>query len=264
MGFATEAVEKAVQITQTSGLFPEAPHAVELAQVKLWLAQGNLQAATQWAASQEQRLGPGDPFQYENEVTHIAQARILIAQDKSGEAISLLAHLEEIARSAGRMSRILEILLLQALALRQRGDGKSALLALTKCLELAEPEGYVRLFLDEGKPMQSLLAQWLTYAGASPLKEYASHLLSQLDAEMHTIGVQEKGLRKGDLVEPLSQRELEVLRLIALGKTNQEVANELIVSAGTIKAHTASIYRKLDVANRTEAVTRARQLGILF
>ena len=261
---AAEAVEKAVQLAQRSGLFPEAPQAVELAQAKLWLAQGNLQAATHWAASLKRRLDSKGPFRYEDEVIHIAQARILIAQNKSEEAIALLSDLEEIARSAKRMGRVLEILLLKTLSLQQQGECEHAILMLTECLGLAEREGYVRLFLDEGQPMQSLLAQWLVHCGDNSVRAYANNLLSQFDAELHTSAVQKQDSRMGDLVEPLSQRELEVLHFIALGKTNQQVADELIVSPGTVKAHTASIYRKLDVANRTEAVARARQLGILL
>jgi LuxR family maltose regulon positive regulatory protein len=256
-------VEKAIQLIQIRGVFSEARKAVEIAQVKLWLAQGDLQAATHWAASLLRRLGSDDPFRFENEVTHIAQARVLIAQNKPEEGIALLSHLEEIARSTGRMGRLLEILLLQASALWQRGECEHALLALTRCLELAAPEGYARLFLDEGKPMQSLLVQWLVHASDSPQRTYASHLLSQFETELHSSEVQEKDSRMGDLVEPLSQRELEVLHLIALGRTNQEIARQLIVAPGTVKAHTASIYRKLNVTNRTEAVARARQIGIL-
>jgi LuxR family maltose regulon positive regulatory protein len=166
-------------------------------------------------------------------------------------------------------------MLLKALALQGVGDTAQADLTLTKSLALAEPSGYVRVFLDEGRPMQLLLAQWLAHADAGPLRDYALHLLSQFDAEPHTLpaaqeeaspaSVSSARLRQSGqaLVEPLSQRELEVLRLIALGRTNQEIARQLIVAPGTVKAHTASIYRKLDVANRTEAVARARQLGIL-
>lgn len=261
---AIEAVEKAIQLIQTRGVFSEARHAVEIAQVKLWLAQGDLQAANRWAASQEERLSSDDLFGFENELTHITQARVFIAQNKPNEAIGLLSHLEETARSAGRMGRVIEILLLQALAMRELGDSEHALLALTKCLTLAEPEGYVRVFLDEGQPMQMLLAQWLAHASAGPLRDYAIRLLSHFDAELHVVtAAQEKASPTGNLVEPLSQRELEVLHLIALGRTNQEIAQHLIVSPGTVKAHTSSIYRKLDVANRTEAVARARQLGIL-
>jgi ATP/maltotriose-dependent transcriptional regulator MalT len=123
--------------------------------------------------------------------------------------------------------------------------------------------------------MQLLLAQWLAHAGSNPLRDYAINLLSQFDAEPFVVpAAQEKTSPVGDrsarlrqsaqaLIEPLSKRELEVLHLIALGETNQEIAGQLIVAAGTVKAHTASIYRKLDVANRTQAVARARQLGIL-
>jgi LuxR family maltose regulon positive regulatory protein len=119
----------------------------------------------------------------------------------------------------------------------------------------------VRVFLDEGQPMKMLLAQWLTQNNTSLLMNYASHLLIQFDAEPHGDTVA-TSLRQ-TLAEPLSPRELEVLHLVALGKTNQEIAEELVVARGTIKAHAASIYRKLNVTNRTEAVARARQLSIL-
>jgi LuxR family maltose regulon positive regulatory protein len=245
--------------------------------VKLWLAQGDLPAATRWVASLAQRFGPNDLFRFENEVTHIAQARVLIALNRLDEAIRLLSRLEEIARSAQRLGRVIEILLLEALALEKKGDSEDAMLALTNCLALAEPEGYVRVFLDEGQPVQMLLTQWLARAGVAsgPLWAYASHLISQFSTESHVaIAAQEKISRTGDssarlprtgqaLVWPLSPRELEVLHLLALGKSNLEIARQLIVSSGTVKAHTASIYRKLDVANRTEAAARARQLGIL-
>jgi LuxR family maltose regulon positive regulatory protein len=261
---AIEAIEKAIQLIQTRGVFSEARNAVEIAQVKLWLAQSDLQVANRWAASQEERFGSNDLPRFETELTHITRARVYIAQNKPNKAIGLLSHLEEAARSAGRMGRVIEILLLEALAMREIGDSEHALLALTKCLTLAEPEGYVRVFLDEGQPMQMLLAQWLAHAGPSPLRDYAIRLLSHFDAEPHMVtAAQEKASPAGNLIEPLSQRELEVLHLMALGRTNQEIARQLIVAPGTVKAHTASIYRKLDVANRTEAAARARQLGIL-
>ena len=152
------------------------------------------------------------------------------------------------------------------------GRFKEALELLDGCLYFAYPEGYVRVFLDEGRPLRMLLAQWLAHAGAGPLRGYAIHLLSQFDAgPLAVTATKGKTSLAGDpsassgqaLIEPWSQRELEVLHLMALGRTNQEIARQLIVAPGTVKAHTASIYRKLDVANRTEAVARARQLGIL-
>jgi LuxR family maltose regulon positive regulatory protein len=209
-------------------------------------------------------LSSEDSFRFENEGTHITQARVLIAQNKPDEAIDLLLLLEKIARAARRMGRVIEILILQALALQQIGDCEQAILVMTKCLALAEPEGYVRLFLDEGQHVQLLLAQWLAHAGLGALRDYAVRLLSAFDAEPYAVPASpQKASTTGGLAEPLSQRELEVLHLMALGKTNQEIAVQLIVASGTVKAHTASIYRKLEVANRTEAVSHARQLGIL-
>jgi LuxR family maltose regulon positive regulatory protein len=113
---ALEAVEKAIQAIQTRGVFSEARHAVEIAQVRLWLAQGDLQAAKRWAASQEERLRSDDLFRFENELTRITQARVLIAQNKPNEAIALLSHLEETARPAGRMGRVIEIVTVQLVA----------------------------------------------------------------------------------------------------------------------------------------------------
>jgi len=262
---STEAVEKAVHLIQTRGVFSEARNAVESAQVKQWLTQGDLQAVNRWATTaQEERSGSEDRFGFEKELTLITRARALIAQNRPDDAIRLLSDLEDIARSAGRMGRVIEILLLKALALQEMGDFEHAILVLTECLTLAESGGYVRIFLDEGQPMQILLAQWLAHASAGSLRNYATHLLSQFDARWQNITtVQGSASPIGNLVEPLSQRELEVLHLIALGRTNQEIAQQLVVARGTVKAHTANIYRKLEVANRTEAVARARQLGLL-
>ncbi len=261
---AKEAVQNAIHLIETRGVFSEARNAVDAAQVRLWLAQGDLEAANRWAVSQKERSGWDDLSRFENELAHITQVRVFIAQNTPDEATGLLSHLEETARSAERTGRVIEILLLKALAMRQMGDSKHAILALTECLTLAEPSSYVRIFLDEGQPMQMLLAQWLARASAGLLRDYSVRLLSQFDAEPHAIpAAQERICPSGNLVEQLSQRELEVLHLMSLGSTNQEIARQLIVAPGTVKAHTASIYRKLDVANRTEAVTRAWQIGIL-
>jgi LuxR family maltose regulon positive regulatory protein len=135
---------------------------------------------------------------------------------------------------------------------------------LEEVLNLAEPGGYMRVFLNEGQCMQTLLAQWLAQAGSSPLQDYVIRLLSQFDNEPHQgTAARKQVLPAGKLVEPLTRRELEVLHLMALGKTNQEIAEQLVVAAGTVKTHAASIYRKLEAANRTEAVSRARHLGLL-
>ena len=264
---AAEAVAKALQVLETSSVFSEARRAVEGAQVKLWLAQGNLEAASRWAASVEVRPGSDDRVEYESEPVHIARARVWIAQRAPAEAIALLAPLEETARSRGRMGRVVEILILKALAMQGIDNLAQADAALAESLALAEPEGYARVFLDEGRPMQALLARWAARAGPGPVREYATHLLAQFETEPPLPAAAQQtappAAREQALVEPLSPRELEVLHHIALGRTNKEIAQELIVAPGTIKAHTSSIYRKLDVANRTEAVARARQLDLL-
>ena len=269
---ATEVVEKAFHLVQTRGVFSEARHAVECVRVRLWLSQGDLRAANRWVASQNERFSSDDISKFENELIYFSIARVKIATNKPNQAIGLLLHLEENAQSGGRNGRLIEIMLLKALAMQRMGDTEQAMHVITKSLTLAEPEDYLRIFLDEGQPMRMLLTQWLEHFSSNPLREYATHMLSNFDAEQQTfMATQKKDYSTGGLsvnagqvlVEPLSQRELEVLQLIALGKTNQEIAQHLVVARGTIKAHAASIYRKLDVTNRTEAVARARTLGIL-
>jgi ATP/maltotriose-dependent transcriptional regulator MalT len=261
---AASTIEKAAQLIQTCGVFSEARSAVEATQVYTWLVQGDWLAVDRWVATLEKRIGSHEPFRYEDELTHITQARVWIAKKKLNEAISLLINLEESARGGGRQGRLIEVKILKALAMEAGGETKQADTTLTESLILAEPSGYVRVYLDEGQPMQSLLARWLSHADGSLLRNYAKHLLSQFEKEPHTVtSAQGKTSPIDNLVEPLSQRELEVLHFISLGRTNKEIAEQLIVAPGTVKAHTASIYRKLDVANRTEAVARARQIGIL-
>jgi len=177
---AIEVVGKASKVIQTSGVFSEARHVVELARVKLWLAQGDLQAANHWAEALKERLTSGNPFKFENELAHIAQTRVLIAQNKPHEAIGLLSCLEESARSGGRMGRVIEIMLLKALALQAMGDTTQANIAIMESLTLAEPEGYMRIFLDEGGPMLKLLSHlaqsnWLNESSSN--REFVNRLL---------------------------------------------------------------------------------------
>jgi len=255
-------IEKAIHLVQTRGVFSEARHEVEYAQVKMWLAQGDLQAANRWIAAQDERINSDKLMEFENELIYTARARILSARDMFDDAIILLSHLEKNAESGGRAGRLIEIMLLKALVLQKLGDHEEAMNALTKGLAFAELEGYVRIFLDGGEPMRMLLGQWLEQTETKPLRNYVNHLLSFFDAKPQE-KMQSFVNSSEALVEPLSAREQEVLKLIAQGKTNQEIAEQLVVARGTIKAHAASIYRKLDVTNRTEAVARARQLDIL-
>jgi len=261
---AAEAVAKAGQLVQTCGVFSEARNAVEAAQVRSWLAEGDWPAIDRWTAGLAERFRSHAPFQFEDELARITLARVYMAQHRPAEALRLLSSLEETARSDGRQGRQIEIMLLQALTLHIAGEPAQALETLAKSLALAAPEGYTRIFVDEGEPMRRLLAQVLAQDGAGPLRDYIDRLLSHFDPEPQGISAASgKAAPTGGLVEPLTAREVEIIRHIALGRTNQEIARQLVVAPGTVKAHTASIYRKLDVANRTEAVARARQLGLL-
>jgi LuxR family transcriptional regulator, maltose regulon positive regulatory protein len=234
-----------------------------------------------WRSEMANIMATENPLMDENaETTALTLARTSLATGQTEEALLLLAHLTESAKAAGHTGVAISSLVLTAVA-RQAGSitqGKpiEAFSELSEALRLAEPGGYVRVFLNEGRPMQFLLAQWLAHASAGPLRDCVIHLLAQFDTELPgKTAVQEKATFINDqvasraqpaqdaLIEPLSQRELEVLHLMAQGCANQQIARQLIVATGTVKAHAASIYRKLDVANRTEAVASARRLGLL-
>jgi LuxR family maltose regulon positive regulatory protein len=156
---------------------------------------------------------------------------------------------------------VIEVLLLQALAFQAGGDTDQATTALGRALALAEPGGFIRVFVDEGPPMARLLYEALS-RGIAP--DYVRRLLSAFpDAKLEPASPGSTQAPKSDLIEPLSEREIEVLELVAEGLTNQEIASRLFLSQHTIKAHTRNIYGKLDVHSRTEAVARGRALGVL-
>jgi LuxR family maltose regulon positive regulatory protein len=222
-------------------------------EARLWLVQGNTEAAYRWA-SQESRLSAGDEPGFEYEFVYLTLARIRIAQDRLDEALGLLARRLEVAKTAGAMGYAIEILILKAMALQVQGKNDQALTLLERALTLAKPEGYVRIFLDEGAPMGKLLRQVV----AQGIKwDYVSALLTTLENEVKAEGTHLS------LVEPLSERELEVLRLLAAGLSNKEIAQTLFIAVGTVKQHLKSIYGKLQVHNRTEAASRARDLDLL-
>ena len=228
---------------------------------RVWVAQGRLAEALEWA--REQGLSAHDDLSYLREFEHITLARVLLSQYKSDreerpmlEAMRLLERLLEAAEAGERTGRAIEILVLQALAHEAQGDIRAALGPLQRSLALAEPEGYVRIFVDEGTPMARLLSE-AAARGITP--DYTGKLLAAFEAEAH------KGEDKSDssLVEPLSQREFEVLQLIAHGLSNREIGERLFLALDTVKGHNRRIFGKLSVGRRTEAVAKARSLGIL-
>jgi LuxR family maltose regulon positive regulatory protein len=220
-------------------------------QARLWIAQGNLTAASRWA--QASGLNPADPpLTYLYEVEYLTLARLLIVQGNLEAAEVLLLRLHRAAASAGRSGSLIEILILQALTFAAQKRSEESLFVLEQALQLAEPEGFVRLFLDEGAPMVELLRRAVARDLHTP---YALRLLNAF-GETATTPSQ-------PLIEPLSTRELEVLRCVAAGYSNQEIAQDLVIAVSTVKKHVNSIYGKLEVGNRTQAVARSKELGLL-
>jgi len=168
--------------------------------------------------------------------------------------LNLLERLLRAAEDGGRTAGVIEILILQALGHQARGDVRAALVALGRALELAEPEGYVRIFVDEGAPMAGLLEAAARQAIAPA---YVRRLLSALGR------AEARPAARQPLVEPLSGRELDVLRLLAGDLDGPGIAAELVVSLNTVRSHTKSIYAKLAVNSRREAIRRTAELDLL-
>jgi LuxR family maltose regulon positive regulatory protein len=228
-------------------------HRLQTLQVRLWLAQGNLTAARQWAEGRGMRTDGAPAFRRESE--NLALARILLAGGCWTEAQSLLARLAPAAVAGGRTGRLIEILVLQALALRQADRGRTLKL-LEQAVVLAEPAGYVRTFLDEGQSLAELIHE-LTRRGG-PAQAYAARLLSGF-----SFAAEPGAHLATPLPEPLTDRELEVLRLLAAGLSNEEIARRLQVTYGTVKTHVHNIYGKLGADSRVRAVALARELHLL-
>ena len=226
---------------------------------RVWIAQGRLGEALGWA--HEQGLSADDDLSYLREFEHITLARMLLARSR-GEPVhqvtGLLERLLLAAEEGGRTGHVIEILVLQALALQASGHIPTALTCLERALTLAEPEGYVRVFADEGAPMASLLR------AAAKLRTAGNYIRRLLAAVSETGQHSPFGQApvKQALIDPLSERELEVLRLLGTELDGPAIARELMVSLSTVRTHTKHIYAKLAVTNRRAAVRRAAELDL--
>ena len=239
---------------------------------RVWLAQGRLREALDWA--RERRLSAADDLSYLREFEHITLARILLAQYKSGhsenslhEAIGLLERLLKAAEEGGRMGSAIEILVLKALTHQMQDDIPTALILLERALTRAEPEGYIRIFLDEGADLAQLMRE-AQARGIMP--DYTGKLLAAFEAEgQRNEGessiptVENRKSKVQNLIEPLTERELEILRLFKTELSGPEIARELVVALSTVRTHTKSIYSKLGVNSRRAAVRRAEELGLI-
>ncbi len=228
-------------------------------QARIGLEENELKVASKWV--EELCSDANGKLPFLSEIECIALTRTLVAQESVDEATKLLRQLFVTAEAGQHTSRMIKILILQALALQAGGDTDQAITALEKALTLAKPGGFIRTFVDEGPPIARLLYKALS-RGIAP--DYVRRLLAAFPvAKVEQTDSLKAQTSRSDLIEPLSERELEVLQLIAKGLTNPEIASRLFLSPHTVKVHAHNIYGKLGVHNRTQAVTRARTLGVL-
>ena len=241
-------------------------HPIDAIKVKIYLKQGRLSKAQEWVG--KYKLSASDEISYLREFEHITLARLLLAEyqvDRKEShvknALSLLNRLLKAAEDQNRMGSILEIQIVAALSYRALGSTSQAFTSLKHALTLARPEGFVRIFVGEGEPMQSLLSDF-----RRSLEKQArgkSHELTEYVVKLLSAFAQPKEKQQSKLVEPLSKRELEILQLIAQGLSNGEISKRLFLALNTIKGHNRVIFDKLQAQNRTEAVARARELDLL-
>jgi len=275
-------LDQAEQAKQRYAVLPEFGSLVDTYRVQIWLASGSLPEAVSWAASvSAQDVQPGTDESEAlliREAIEITLARVLVAEGRAlangspiDRALDLLTRLAARTESGGRGGRLIEILVLQAMAYSVQGDVSRALAALGKSLRLAEPQGYARVYLDEGQAIADLLRSGTARQrwGEPHLTDYANRLLQAHDDgtpdPSPTTAVQGASTvdSPSPLIEPLTPRERQVLHLIGAGCSNQEIAQELVITLSTVKKHTGNIYGKLGVSSRTQALSRAHQLGLI-
>jgi LuxR family transcriptional regulator, maltose regulon positive regulatory protein len=265
-----------IEVARQRAFWPGLVAPVQAARAHLALRQGDLPLAAAWAATSG--LQASDDLRYTHARSYVTLARVQISQGRNAPAglflaaaLQVLDRLHSATEADGRLGDVVEILLLRSLALQAQGKLAAALTALTDTLTLAEPEGYVRIFVDEGPRMAALLTH--IARGDAPVAPYAGRLLEAFP-EGDTETRRHRGTETSSssdsvispsprLIEPLSEREMEVLRLIAEGLSNQAIADRLIVAVSTIKKHVNNIYGKLNVQSRTQALLRARELKLL-
>ena len=263
---ASDAIRKAKKIREMGNIFRVTQTKLETCQVQMWLKQGSLSDASDWADEIEARLNDfdqGKDFDFVNEMEFIGLARVWIAMGIKGKnksdlnkAIHLLSRLANCAQESQRFYRLIEILVLQTIVFDHLGDEEKAFEVLEKSISLAQPEGCMRLFLDEGRPMQSILYRAQKKVICLP---YAKILFGALNDEIGEFPDSTSPI----LPERLSDREIEVLMLLPTKLTAAEMAEKLIVAKSTVDTHIKHIYSKLGVSRRMEAIQRAKEMGLL-
>jgi LuxR family maltose regulon positive regulatory protein len=244
---------------------------VAIYQVRLWLAQGDLEAAARWVEERGLERGisrgeleseaHGAPLPLLRLYEYVTLAQVYVAQSRPDEALSVLAHLQRLVEDGEWTTLLIQVLILQALALDARGDVAQAMVSLERALSLAEPGGFVRVFVDGGEPMARLLRQ---AASRGIALKYVGELLGSFDAsEYGRVGETPPHPLAQPLIEPLTERELDVLRFLPTHLSSTQIAEELFISVHTARFHIKNIYSKLNVHSRADAVRRAQELGLL-
>ena len=270
---AISTLDTFVQLAHQRNFVPRLVACGVAVRAQVELAQGNLAAAIHWAEMSGLSTDDTD-LSYLREREYLTLARVRIAQGRDNpharvlqETACLLDRLFQDAESKARIHSTIEILVLRALALQAQGNHMQALSVLERAVVLGEPHGYCRLFLDEGEPLLQLLSQLLVTGHRA-----SNYIQTLLAAGKFRGGEQTALLNRSkephsspylSLLDPLSERELEVLHLIANGDSNYEIAEQLVVAVSTVKRHVSNIFSKLAVISRTQAVAQARKLGLL-
>ena len=259
---ALATVAEGVELGNTSRMaYWDASRTVAAAQARLLVANGDIDRAVAWARDRRLPLHNTRARLLDEQCEYITLAQVLLGQERLTEALDLLERLREVLEDAGYGGPVIEILALQALGHQRRNRDEAALVSLEQAVRRAEPEGYVRTFLDHGAPMLELLRALKPKSAA---RTYLDTLLADSEARGSAgAGGAERLVDNPRLVEPLSDREKEILLLLAAGHSNNDIAAALTVAASTVKWHVKQIYGKLGVHSRVQAVGRGREIGLL-
>jgi LuxR family maltose regulon positive regulatory protein len=253
------AIESLLQeMGNTDALAPWVTTQLSAWQIRIWLAEGKLDLATQWLNENSPSIDSELPFVHEAD--YVAAARVQLAQGRLEPAADLLTRLQDVAEVGGRYLRVIELLLLLAVADQANGDLPQALTRLEQALILGESRGMIRTFVDEGLDVARLL-----YAAVKQniMPEYVQQVIAAFPIEM-PLSITAQSPSEEAWVEPLTERETEILHLISEGLSNKEIGGRLYISGNTTKAHLRNIFGKLGVKNRTQAVAKGRTLGIIM
>ena len=258
---ALDAIDEAERVSDPTVV--DLLNPVPAQRARLLLSHGDVAAAARW--TEQRGLAADDEPSYAHEVAYLLLARVLLAQDQPDRALELLDRLQAEAVAQDRTGSVIEIQALRALGLAALGDEDGAVATLAETVTLAHPQGYIRVFVDEGPPMGALLGRLIRTQQVAVPGDYVGRLVRALKHDIEGRASDERPTAAivPGLVTALSDRELEVLHLLAAGKQNQDIANELHMALNTVKKHATHIFDKLGATNRTEATARAREFGLL-